>query len=60
MKMVGAFDRNDDEYLMLKPRGRYLLVAMMREFFANLNDVRDHARNAISSEEMAAIFEAQS
>ncbi len=53
MKLAGAFERNDEKFLVLTPKGRYLLVVMMREFFANLNDVRDHARNAIGTEELA-------
>ena len=53
MKLAGAFERDNERFLALTPKGRYLLVVMMREFFANLNDVRDHARNAIGTEELA-------
>ncbi|MDD5093284.1 MAG: coproporphyrinogen III oxidase family protein [Dehalococcoidia bacterium] len=50
MKLAGAFDRNDS-VVTLTPKGRYLLVAMMREFFSAINDVRDQARTALSPEE---------
>ncbi len=47
LKLAGAFERNDQESITLTPKGRYLLVVMMREFFANLNDVRDQARGLL-------------
>ncbi|MFO8009892.1 MAG: coproporphyrinogen III oxidase family protein [Dehalococcoidia bacterium] len=47
MKLAGAFERNDEKSITLTPKGRYLLVVMMREFFANLNDVRDQARGLL-------------
>ncbi len=56
MKLAGAFDLSDPKYLELTLKGRYLLVVMMREFFANLNDVRDHARNAIGTEELTDLL----
>ncbi len=56
MKLAGAFDQNDRKLLTLTPKGRYLLVVMMREFFANLNDVRDHARSAIDPEELSELL----
>lgn len=56
MKLAGAFDRNHGQYVTLTPKGRYLLVVMMREFFANLNDVRDHARKAIQPDEISELF----
>ena len=57
MKLAGAFNRDDENQLCLTWNGRYLLVVMMREFFANLNDVRDHARSAISPNELADLFQ---
>ncbi len=42
MKLAGAFARNDGQLLALTPKGRYLLVAMMREFFASLNTLREY------------------
>ena len=59
MKLAGAFERNDEKFLVLTPKGRYLLVVMMREFFANLNDVRDHARSAIVPEELSELLDGQ-
>ncbi|MHB8766023.1 MAG: coproporphyrinogen III oxidase family protein, partial [Deferrisomatales bacterium] len=55
-RAVGAFDRNDAEAATLTPKGRYLLVAMMREFFAGVNQFRDQARSALSAEERALLF----
>ena len=51
MKLAGAFERSDPNCITLTPKGRYLLVVMMREFFSNLNDVRDQARELLSPEE---------
>jgi coproporphyrinogen III oxidase-like Fe-S oxidoreductase len=53
MKLAGAFDHNDASLITLTPKGRYLLVVMMREFFSNLNDVRDQARYALAPDEAA-------
>lgn len=44
MKAVGAFAVDDKERITLTPKGRYLLVAMMRQFFVGVNSVRDQAR----------------
>jgi len=52
MRLAGAFER-EGETITLTPKGRYLMVVMMREFFANLNDVRDQARRRLSPEETA-------
>ncbi|MFO8101259.1 MAG: coproporphyrinogen III oxidase family protein [Dehalococcoidia bacterium] len=57
MKLAGAFRSNDNRFLKLTPSGRYLLVVMMREFFANLNDVRDRARSAIGTEGKKELLE---
>lgn len=56
LKAFGAIDRDDGEVMTLTPRGRYLLVAMMREFFAGVNNFRDQARAALSPEERALLF----
>ncbi|NOY46251.1 MAG: coproporphyrinogen III oxidase family protein [Deltaproteobacteria bacterium] len=55
-RAVGAFDRDDAEALTLTPKGRYLLVAMMREFFAGVNQFRDQARAALPPEERRVLF----
>ncbi len=44
---VGAFSENNADELVLSPTGRYLLIVMMREFFAGINRIRDQARQAV-------------
>ncbi len=56
MKLAGAFDVDDDEKITLTPRGRYLLVAMMREFFIGVNSLRDAARSALPEDEREVLF----
>jgi len=56
MKRVGAFDIDDDFEITLTPKGRYLLVAMMRQFFIGVNGVRDAARAALPPDERELIF----
>lgn len=56
MRAVGAFDRYDGEEITLTLRGRYLLVAMMREFFIGVNNVRDQARSALKADERQLLF----
>ena len=51
MRLAGAFDINND-VITLTPRGRYLLIVMMREFFSALNNVREQARNVLAPEEL--------
>ena len=41
---------------MLTEKGRYLLVAMMREFFVGVNNLRDQARAALSGDERRLLF----
>lgn len=57
MKANGAFDSNTDEELTLTPKGRYLMVAMMRQFFIGVNGLRDQARASLPGDEHALIFE---
>ena len=47
---AGAFTENSRDRITLTPRGRYLLVVMMREFFSGINRVRDQARQAVEKE----------
>ena len=47
LKSAGAFDIDDDEQVTLTAKGRYLMVAMMRQFFIGVNGVRDKARAAL-------------
>lgn len=56
MRAIKAFDTFNDEEITLTPKGRYLLVAMMRQFFIGVNNVRDEARAAISGEERELLF----
>lgn len=44
MKTAGAFGHEDENEITLSAKGRYLLVAMMRQFFVGVNSVRDEAR----------------
>ena len=42
--------------LTLTPKGRYLVVVMMRQFFIGVNNLRDQARAALTGEERELIF----
>jgi coproporphyrinogen III oxidase-like Fe-S oxidoreductase len=48
---AGAFAENSSDSITLTPRGRYLLVVMMREFFSSINRIRDQARLAVERAE---------
>ncbi len=56
MKAAGAFATDTPEELTLTPRGRYLVVAMMRQFFIGVNNLRDQARAALPGEERELLF----
>lgn len=56
MRASGAFDRDDKDMLTLTPKGRYLMVVMMRQFFIGVNNLRDQARAALKGEERELIF----
>jgi len=56
MKAVGAFATDTPEELTLTPTGRYLVVAMMRQFFIGVNNLRDQARAALPGEERELLF----
>ncbi|WP_294441063.1 coproporphyrinogen III oxidase family protein [uncultured Slackia sp.] len=56
MKMSGAFDRDDDECITLTPKGRYMMVVMMRQFFIGVNNLRDQARAALPEGERQLLF----
>ena len=55
-KLAGAIGYEDDAEIRLSPRGRYLLVALMREFFIGVNKVRDGARANLPIEESALFY----
>jgi putative heme iron utilization protein len=44
----GAFAVDNAQKLRLSRRGLYLLVIMMREFFSNINTIRDQARRQVA------------
>ena len=56
MRAAGAFERDDADEITLTPRGRYLMVVMMRQFFIGVNNLRDQARAALVGEERELIF----
>ena len=56
MKASGAFDRDTPDELTLTPKGRYLMVVMMRQFFIGVNNLRDQARAALVGEERELVF----
>ena len=45
-----------DEEITLTPKGRYLMVVMMRQFFIGVNNLRDQARAALPGEEKELLF----
>ncbi len=51
MKLSGGIATNDDRWITLTPRGRYLLLVMMRETLATSNDHRDHERELLPAHE---------
>jgi coproporphyrinogen III oxidase-like Fe-S oxidoreductase len=55
-KAAGAFATDTLFELTLTPKGRYLLLAMMRSFFIGVNSLRDQARNALPPAERELIF----
>ena len=56
MTAAGAFAANNDEEITLTPKGRYLMVVMMRQFFIGVNNLRDQARAALPGEEKELLF----
>jgi coproporphyrinogen III oxidase-like Fe-S oxidoreductase len=56
MRAAGAFDVDDPFVLTLTPKGRYLVVVMMRQFFIGVNNLRDQARAALPGDEKELLF----
>ena len=54
MRACGAFATDNAD--TLTPKGRYLVVVMMRQFFIGVNNLRDQARAALTGEERELIF----
>lgn len=55
-KTSGAIDIDDAEQITLTPKGRYMMVAMMRQFFIGVNGVRDNARAGLPEDERQLLF----
>ncbi len=51
MSLLGGLRTDGPDFLRLTHQQRYLLVVMMREFFAGVNRVRDQARHALHPSE---------
>lgn len=58
MRLNHAFATDNEDELTLTPKGRYLVVVMMRQFFIGVNNLRDQAREALTGEERELIFSA--
>jgi coproporphyrinogen III oxidase-like Fe-S oxidoreductase len=56
MALAGGFARFTPDSIFLTPRGKYLSVVLMREFFSGVNNVRDLARAALTDEENTCAF----
>lgn len=56
LRTVGAFRTDNKDELTLTDRGRYLLVALMRETLASSNDYRDRARANLSQDEYTELL----
>ncbi len=56
MRASGAFATDTADELTLTPKGRYLTVVMMRQFFIGVNNLRDQARAALTGEERELLF----
>jgi coproporphyrinogen III oxidase-like Fe-S oxidoreductase len=55
-KAAGAIVTDDPEFITLTPKGRYLLLALMREFFIGVNGLRDQARSTLPPAERELLF----
>lgn len=53
LRLAGAFERDDAELLTLTRNGRYLLLSMMRDFFTNIDRLRDQARQILPAQELS-------
>jgi coproporphyrinogen III oxidase-like Fe-S oxidoreductase len=56
MRANNAFAIDNDAEIVVNETGRYLLVAMMREFFVGVNNLRDQARAALPPDERKLLF----
>jgi len=56
MFFFNGFAINNHEKITLSPKGRYLLVVMMREFFSSMDKVREQARMALEHAEIKELL----
>lgn len=56
MRAAGAFATDNKDEITLTAKGRYLVVAMMRQFFIGVNNLRDQARAALPENERQLLF----
>jgi hypothetical protein len=56
-RAVGAIAHEDAETMVLSPKGRYLLLVMMRESLAANNDIRDAERSLLPADEKALLID---
>lgn len=56
-RAVGAIAHEDAETMVLSPKGRYLLLVMMRESLAANNDIRDIERSSLPPDEKALLLD---
>ncbi|MBS3974816.1 MAG: hypothetical protein KGZ89_08135 [Actinobacteria bacterium] len=55
-KQTASLSVEDEARLTLTAKGRYLLVARVRQFFVSVNSVRDQARESLPAEERKCPF----
>jgi hypothetical protein len=55
-KSIGAFATDNEQEITLTAKGRYLLLALMRQFFIGVNGVRDQARSDLDADERELLF----
>ncbi len=56
MRINKAFATDNADELTLTPRGRYLVVALYRQFLSGMNNLREQAREALSGMEKKLLF----
>lgn len=56
MRLAGGIDKDTPSEITLTAKGRYLVVAMMRQFFVGVNNLRDQARAALPCDERQLLF----
>jgi len=56
LQLSGAFAVNDEQSISLTPKGCYLLVVMMREFFSQVDYLREQGRRSLSTEERSVFL----